>query len=59
MVSKMNEAMHLPQNLNGPIDFSQFARWGMIGGVILGAAILVMLLFYRERFLQAASAAMP
>jgi len=29
----------------------------MIGGIILAAAILVMLLYYRERFLQAASAA--
>lgn len=59
MVSKMNEAMHLPQNLNGPIDYSQFARWGMIGGIVLGVAILVMLLNYRERFLEAASAARP
>lgn len=57
MVAKLNEAMHLPQNLNGPLDYSQFARWGMIGGIVLGAAILVMLLYYRERFLEAASAA--
>ena len=59
MVSKMNEAMHLPQDLNGPLDYSQFARWGMIGGIVLGVAILVMLLNYRERFLEAASAARP
>jgi len=59
MVAKMNEAMHLPQNLNGPIDFSQFARWGMIGGIVLGVAILVMLFNYRERFLEAASASKP
>ena len=57
LVAKLNEAMHLPQNLNNPVDYSQFARWGMIGGIILAAAILVMLLYYRERFLQAALAA--
>jgi len=31
----------------------------MIGGIVLGVAILVMLLNYRERFLEAASAARP
>ncbi|HXJ04705.1 MAG TPA: hypothetical protein VNH65_06385 [Candidatus Acidoferrum sp.] len=56
MVTNINEALHLPQDLNGPLDYSQFARWGMIGGVVLGVAILVMLLYYRERFLEAASA---
>jgi hypothetical protein len=57
MVGKMTEAMHLPSNLNGPLDYSQFARWGMIGGIVLVVAILVMLLYFRERFLAAASAA--
>jgi hypothetical protein len=47
--------MHLPSTLNGPLDYSQFARWGMIGGIVLVVAILVMLLYFRERFLEAAS----
>jgi hypothetical protein len=55
MVGKLAEAMHLPSNLNGPLDYSQFARWGMIGGIVLVVAILVMLLYFRERFLEAAS----
>ncbi|MGB7284384.1 MAG: hypothetical protein WBE13_19115 [Candidatus Acidiferrum sp.] len=56
MITRMNDAMHLPPDINSPIDLAPFVRWGMVGGIILGVAILVMLFYYRERFLAAASA---
>ncbi|MGB2669741.1 MAG: hypothetical protein WBE73_14285 [Candidatus Acidiferrum sp.] len=56
-ILKMNEAMRLPINIDSPINYAQLVRWGMVGGIVLGVAILVILLYYRERFLEAASAA--
>jgi hypothetical protein len=56
MITKMNDAMHLPSDINGTIDLAPFVRWGMVGGIILVVAILVMLFYYRDRFLAAASA---
>lgn len=56
MITKMDDAMHLPPDVPSPVDIAQFARWGMVGGIILVVAILVVLFYYREPFLEAATA---
>jgi hypothetical protein len=57
MVTEMNSAMHLPPDVIVPINFVQNMRWFMYLSFLIPIAIVVMLFYYRERFLEAVSAA--
>ena len=54
-LSNINDAVHLPANIYTPLDYTQLVRWGMYFGLFLTIAILVMLFYCRERFLEAAA----
>jgi hypothetical protein len=57
MITEMNSAMHLPSDVILPINFAQNMRWFMYLSFLIPIAIVIMLFYYRERFLEAASAA--
>jgi hypothetical protein len=48
--------MHLGSDSPGAPNFTFFLHLGMYGGLLFSAAILVLLFYYRECFLQAAEA---
>lgn len=56
VVKQTNNTMHLSGDSLGAPNFISFLRLGMYGGLLFSAAILVLLFYYRERFLQAAEA---
>jgi len=56
VMTQTNQAMHLSGDSLGAPNYTFFLHLGMYGGLLFSAAILVLLFYYRERFLQAAEA---
>ena len=56
VIKQTNSAMHIRSNTFAPPNSTFFLHAGMYGGLLFSAAILVLLFYYRERFLQAAKA---
>jgi hypothetical protein len=57
VISKVNDVMHLPPGIYSPIDVVHNYRWFAYFGLLIPLVIVVLLFYYRERFLEAASAA--
>jgi len=56
VVRQMNNSMHLSNNFVDSRSYAFSLHLGMYGGLLFSAAILVLLFYYRERFLQAVEA---
>jgi hypothetical protein len=56
-MKEVQASFHLPETAASPFNFAQHYDWMMVGGLVLGGAILGLLVFYRPRFLEAASRA--
>jgi hypothetical protein len=56
-LAEMNNAMHLPPNPYYTADSLHAMRWTVYIAFLFPVAILALLFYYRERFLEAASAA--
>jgi MFS family permease len=54
---KMQASLHLPETQFSPPDFAHHHGWAMVLGLLFAGAILGLLVYYRPRFLEAASAA--
>jgi len=50
-------SFHLPETYASPFNFAQHLGWMMFGGLVFAGAILGLLVYYRPRFLEAASRA--
>jgi hypothetical protein len=50
-------SFHLPETQPSPFNFAQHFGWMMLGGLVFAGAILGLLVYYRPRFLEAASRA--
>ncbi|MHB8500379.1 MAG: hypothetical protein ACYDCG_10710 [Candidatus Acidiferrales bacterium] len=59
MIGEMIGAMRLPDGVFAPLDFLHHMRLFMYIGLLIPVAIVAMLFYCRERFLEAASAAKP
>ncbi len=57
LLAEMNNAMHLPPNLYYNPDSLQSMHWFMYIGLLVPVAVLGILFYYRERFMEAASSA--
>lgn len=57
IITEMNSAMHVPPDLVLPFNFVQNMRWFMYLSFLIPIAIIALLFYYRERFLEAASSA--
>jgi hypothetical protein len=53
---EMQAWLHLPETQFPPADFSHHYGWMMALGLVFAGAILGLLVYYRQRFLEAASA---
>jgi uncharacterized membrane protein (DUF485 family) len=49
--------MHLPETQFAPQSFTHQFRWILTIGLLFAGVVLVILVYYRPRFLAAASAA--
>lgn len=56
MISEMYSAMHLPTNVYNPLEVIHNYRWFAYFGLLIPLAIVVLLFYFRERFLEAAAA---
>lgn len=56
VIRQMNNSAHLSNNFVDSPSYAFFFHIGMYGGLLFSAAILVLLFYYRERFLQAVEA---
>jgi hypothetical protein len=56
-LKQMGNSMHLPESQFSSNPFIQYFGWLMVFGLLVAGAILGLLVYYRERFLEAASAA--
>ncbi len=57
LLIEMNNAMHLPPNPYYNPDSLQSMQWLMYVGLLFPIALLAILFYYRERFMEAASSA--
>jgi hypothetical protein len=55
MISEMYNALHLPPNVYNPFEVIHNFRWFAYFGLLIPLAIVVLLFYYRERFLEAAA----
>jgi hypothetical protein len=56
-MKEVQASFHLPETHSSPFNFAQHYGWMMVGGLVLAGAILGLLVYYRPRFLEAASRA--
>jgi len=56
-LKEMQASLHLPQTQFSPANFGHHYGWTVVLGLLLAGAILGLLVYYRQRFLEAASAA--
>jgi hypothetical protein len=56
-MKEVQAAFHLPETGASPFNFVQHYGWMMAGGLVFAGAILGLLVYYRPRFLEAASRA--
>ncbi len=56
-MKEVQASFHLPETDSSPLNFTQHFGWIMVGGVLFAVAILGLLIYYRQRFLEAASKA--
>jgi hypothetical protein len=54
---EVQTSFHLPETGTSPFNFAQHYAWMMVFGLVLAGALLGMLVYYRPRFLDAASRA--
>lgn len=58
-LKQIEASLHLPESQFSPNTFMQHFGWFMVFALLFAGAILGLLIYYRERFLEAASAAAP
>jgi len=58
-MKEIRVSMHLPETQFLPPNFSQNYGWAVILGLVVAGAVLALLVYYRPRFLEAASRAAP
>jgi hypothetical protein len=56
-MKEVQAAFHLPETGASPFNFAQHYGWMMAGGLVFAGVILGLLVYYRPRFLEAASRA--
>ncbi len=56
-MKEVQASLHLPETYSSPFDFAQHYGWMMVGGLVFGGAIFGLLVYYRQRFFEAASRA--
>jgi len=56
-MKEIRASMHLPETQFLPPNFSQNYGWAVILGLVVAGAVLALLVYYRPRFLEAASRA--
>ena len=56
VIKQTNNAMHLSDGILDSSRYTHFMHVAMYGGLLFSVVILVLLFYYRERFLQAAEA---
>ncbi len=56
-MKEVQASFHLPETHSSPSNFAQHYGWMMVGGLVFAGAILSLLVYYRLRFLEAASRA--
>jgi len=56
-MKEVQASFHLPETNSPPFNFAQHYDWMMVGGLVFAGAILGLLVYYRPRFLEAASRA--
>jgi hypothetical protein len=56
-MKEVQASFHLPETPSSPFNFAQHYGWMMAGGLVFAGAILGLLVYYRPRFLEAASRA--
>jgi hypothetical protein len=56
-MKEVQASFHLPETPSSPLNFAQHYGWMMAGGLVIAGAILGLLVYYRPRFLEAASRA--
>ena len=56
-MKEIRASMHLPETQFSPENFSQNYGWAVILGLVVAGAVLGLLVYYRPRFLEAASRA--
>lgn len=56
-LKEMQASLHLPETQFSPTNFTHHYGWAMALGLLFTGAILGLLVYYRPRFLKAASAA--
>jgi hypothetical protein len=57
IITEINNAMHLPPSLHSTRDYLGQMRWSTYLAIFIPAVMLGVLVYYRPRFLEAASAA--
>ncbi len=56
-MKEVQASFHLPETRSSPFNFAQHFGWMLAASLVFAAAILGLLVFYRPRFLEAASRA--
>jgi len=54
---EMKASLHLPETQFSPANFSHHFGWAVVLGVVFAGVVLGLLIYYRPRFLEAASKA--
>jgi hypothetical protein len=56
-MKEVQASLHLPETGVAPFNFAQHYGWTMVAAIVFGGTILGLLVYYRPRFLEAASRA--
>ncbi len=56
-MKEMQASLHLPETQFSPVNFAHNYGWTVVLGLLFAVAILGLLIYYRQRFLEAASRA--
>jgi len=56
-MKEVQASFHLPETYSSPLNFAQHYGWMMAAGLLFVGAIIGLLVYYRPRFLEAASRA--
>lgn len=56
-MKEVQASFHLPEDYSSPFNLAPHFGWIMVGGLVFAGAILGLLVYYRPRFLEAASRA--